>query len=207
MWLSTTPSAIGSACCSRRPCDRPRRPRPGVLGAVGRDPAGRRGPPHARAGLGQRPGAAVRHVAARLHEAPQGAGGCRPGGAGQGRSDRALRAGATGAGGCRHVAGSLREVLAGAPGRAGPVPLSPGGSEPMAQGPIEQQKPELRLSRTYPVAVEKVWRAWTDPQALSQWFGPGEVNSVLVAEMDVRAGGKYRIRFRAEGGEHEVAGV
>lgn len=77
----------------------------------------------------------------------------------------------------------------------------------MAQGPIEQQKPELRLTRTYPVAVEKVWRAWTDPQALSQWFGPGEMNSVLVAEMDVRAGGRYRIRFRAEGGEHEVAGV
>lgn len=77
----------------------------------------------------------------------------------------------------------------------------------MAQGPVEQQKPELRLTRTYPVAIEKVWRAWTDPQALSQWFGPGPANSVLVADMDVRSGGRYRIRFEAEGGEHEVAGT
>jgi len=77
----------------------------------------------------------------------------------------------------------------------------------MAQSPIEQ-KPELRLVRRYPVAPAKVWRAWTEPQALSQWFGPGEVNSVLLAQLDVREGGAYRIRFRTpDGEEHEVAGI
>ena len=66
---------------------------------------------------------------------------------------------------------------------------------------------ELRLVRRYPVACEKVWRAWTDPQALSAWFGPGEPHSVLVAELDVRVGGRYRIRFRTQDGEqHEVGG-
>ena len=70
------------------------------------------------------------------------------------------------------------------------------------------EKTQLRLTRRYPVAAEKVWRAWTDPQALSAWFGPGEPHSVLVAELDVRAGGRYRIRFRTpDGEEHEVAGV
>ncbi|HVE52707.1 MAG TPA: SRPBCC domain-containing protein [Ramlibacter sp.] len=70
-----------------------------------------------------------------------------------------------------------------------------------------EEAPELRITRSYPVAPEKVWRAWTDPQALSAWFGPGEPNSVLVAEMDVRGGGRYRIRFRTpDGEEHEVAG-
>ena len=35
------------------------------------------------------------------------------------------------------------------------------------------EKPSLTLTRRFPVAPEKVWRAWTDPQALKQWFGPG----------------------------------
>lgn len=66
----------------------------------------------------------------------------------------------------------------------------------------------LRLTRRYPVAPEKVWRAWTDPQALSAWFGPGEQRSVLSADLDVRPGGKYRIRFRTpDGEEHEVGGT
>lgn len=69
------------------------------------------------------------------------------------------------------------------------------------------EKPSLRLVRRYPVAPEKVWRAWTDPRALSAWFGPGEANSVTLAELDVRAGGRYRIRFHTpDGEEHEVAG-
>jgi len=76
--------------------------------------------------------------------------------------------------------------------------------EPAAQ----EQEPRLRLVRRYPVAPEKVWRAWTDPQALSQWFGPGEMNSVTLAELDVREGGRYHIRFQTPDGEtHDVSGV
>ena len=68
-------------------------------------------------------------------------------------------------------------------------------------------RPELRITRRYPVAPEKVWRAWTDPQALSAWFGTGEPNSVAFAELDVRPGGRYRIRFHTpDGEEHEVVG-
>ena len=71
-----------------------------------------------------------------------------------------------------------------------------------------QDRPSLHLIRHYPVAPEKVWRAWTDPQALSAWFGPGEANSVLRAEMDVQVGGRYTIAFRTQDGEqHEVSGT
>jgi uncharacterized protein YndB with AHSA1/START domain len=71
-----------------------------------------------------------------------------------------------------------------------------------------QEPPRLRLVRRYPVAPEKVWRAWTEPQALSRWFGPGEMNSVTLAEMDVREGGAYHIRFHTPDGEqHDVSGV
>ncbi len=76
------------------------------------------------------------------------------------------------------------------------------------EAPRLGERPELRLVRRYPVAPEKVWRAWTDPQALSAWFGPGESNSVTLAELDVREGGRYRIRFQTpDGEEHEVSGT
>lgn len=69
-------------------------------------------------------------------------------------------------------------------------------------------KPRLHITRRYPVSREKVWRAWTDPQALSRWFGPGEPGSVTLAQMDVREGGRYQIRFRTQDGEeHGVSGV
>ncbi len=69
-------------------------------------------------------------------------------------------------------------------------------------------KPSLSLHRHYPVAPEKVWRAWTDPQALKQWFGPGGPQAVSVADIDLRAGGRFRLMFGgADGKEHEAAGV
>ena len=69
-------------------------------------------------------------------------------------------------------------------------------------------KPALALDRHYPVAPEKVWRAWTDPEAVKKWWGPGGPQPVAVAELDVRVGGRFRIVFGgAEGGDHEVRGV
>lgn len=70
-------------------------------------------------------------------------------------------------------------------------------------------KPSLTLRRHYPVAPEKVWRAWTDPQALRQWFGPAdEQQPVSVADIDLRAGGRFRLVFGGpDGSEHEAAGV
>jgi uncharacterized protein YndB with AHSA1/START domain len=77
----------------------------------------------------------------------------------------------------------------------------------MAQS-TTQDKPGLTITRHYPVAPEKVWQAWTDPQALSRWFGPGEPNSVTRAELDVRAGGRYDISFHTPDGEqHNVSGI
>lgn len=70
------------------------------------------------------------------------------------------------------------------------------------------EKPFLTLRRSYPVAPEKVWRAWTDPQAIKQWWGPEGPEQVSVAELDVRVGGRFRIVFGGpEGNEHECAGV
>jgi uncharacterized protein YndB with AHSA1/START domain len=69
-------------------------------------------------------------------------------------------------------------------------------------------KPSLALNRHYPVAPEKVWRAWTDPQAVAKWWGPGPGEPVSLAELDVRVGGRFRIVFGgADGKMHECAGT
>lgn len=69
-------------------------------------------------------------------------------------------------------------------------------------------KPALTLSRRYPVAPEKVWRAWTDPQAIAKWWGPGGNDPVATAELDLRVGGRFRIVFGGpQGRDHECAGI
>jgi len=78
----------------------------------------------------------------------------------------------------------------------------------MEQAKLAEKKPSLRLQRHYPVAPEKVWRAWTDPQALKRWWGPGGPEAVSVAQLDVRVGGRFRIVFGGpRGDEHEVQGT
>lgn len=66
----------------------------------------------------------------------------------------------------------------------------------------------LEIVRNYDAPCERVWQAWTDPQALSQWFGPGDGGSVTQAELDVRPGGRYTIAFRTpDSEEHRVSGT
>jgi len=53
----------------------------------------------------------------------------------------------------------------------------------------------LSLTRTIAAPREKVFRAWTDQEELKKWFGPVGY-STLIAEVDLRVGGKYRLGMR-----------
>jgi uncharacterized protein YndB with AHSA1/START domain len=76
------------------------------------------------------------------------------------------------------------------------------------QSSATQDRPSVNITRHYDAPPEKVWRAWTDPQALAQWFGPDSAGVVLLAELDVRVGGRYHIRFGVPGAElHDVSGI
>ncbi|TAI63966.1 SRPBCC domain-containing protein [Bradyrhizobium sp. Leo170] len=70
-------------------------------------------------------------------------------------------------------------------------------------------RPGLTLTRRLRARPEKVYAAWTEPENLVRWFGPANVKPGSVrAELDVRAGGRYRISFTGNDGEyHEVGGV
>ena len=68
-------------------------------------------------------------------------------------------------------------------------------------------KPSLTLKRRFKASPAKVFAAWTDPEKVTRWMGPGEVKAVS-AECDVRVGGRYRWLMRAPSGEeHDVGGV
>ena len=51
-----------------------------------------------------------------------------------------------------------------------------------------------------------VFEALTTPDGIAQWWGP-DAGPVLLAETDVRIGGRFRVRFRMlDGTEHESTG-
>jgi uncharacterized protein YndB with AHSA1/START domain len=58
---------------------------------------------------------------------------------------------------------------------------------------------ELVLSRLIDVPREKLYRAWTEPELLKQWFAPLPYTTP-VAEMDVRPGGANLIVMRGPDG-------
>ena len=68
-------------------------------------------------------------------------------------------------------------------------------------------KPSLTLKRRLKASPAKVFAAWTDPEKIKRWMGPGEIVTVR-AESDPREGGRYLILMRSPNGEpHNVGGV
>ena len=69
------------------------------------------------------------------------------------------------------------------------------------------QSPSLTIKRRFKAPAEKVFAAWTRPEALKAWFRPNDAHTVLVAETDVRVGGRYRLVAKDATEEHRVGGV
>jgi uncharacterized protein YndB with AHSA1/START domain len=71
---------------------------------------------------------------------------------------------------------------------------------------------EVRIERIIDAPREEVFRAWTDPEELRRWWGPGEY-ATQYAEVDLRPGGNYLLVLQAAEGDamhltgtfHEVA--
>ena len=64
----------------------------------------------------------------------------------------------------------------------------------------------LTLVRRIAARPSIVFDALTTPEGIACWWGPDE-GPVLLAETDVRVGGRFRVRFRTlDGLEHESSG-
>jgi len=66
---------------------------------------------------------------------------------------------------------------------------------------------EFAITRVFGAPRELVFKAWTEPKHMAQWWGPhGFTNPVC--ELDVRPGGAYRIVMRdSDGVDYPVKGV
>jgi uncharacterized protein YndB with AHSA1/START domain len=68
-------------------------------------------------------------------------------------------------------------------------------------------KPCLTIERRFNATPAKVFAAWTDPEKVKRWIGPGEIK-VLHVKTDPHNGGHFRWIMQAPSGEqHDVSGV
>jgi uncharacterized protein YndB with AHSA1/START domain len=58
----------------------------------------------------------------------------------------------------------------------------------------------MEVSRTFEADQEFVFKAFTEPHLIKQWFGPPGYNC-HVAEVDLRVGGHYHIEMKTPEGE------
>lgn len=73
---------------------------------------------------------------------------------------------------------------------------------------IDTAAPSLTLTRRIKAPAHKIFVAWTDGTALRRWFGPSDAMRVVVAEVDLRVGGRYRIVMEeTSGAQHRVGGT
>jgi uncharacterized protein YndB with AHSA1/START domain len=61
---------------------------------------------------------------------------------------------------------------------------------------------ELVITRAFDVPARFVFEAYTKPEYLKRWFGPGDW-PLTMAEVDFRVGGRYRFCMTGPNGEHD----
>jgi uncharacterized protein YndB with AHSA1/START domain len=64
--------------------------------------------------------------------------------------------------------------------------------------PVGQK--ELVIQRTFYALREVVWKAWTEPEQLKQWWGPKGFK-MTVARMDLRPGGVFHYGLQSPDGK------
>ena len=69
----------------------------------------------------------------------------------------------------------------------------------MAENTVSEIE-RMVVTRIFDAPRELVWKAWTDPKYVMQWWGPKGFTSP-VCQMDFRVGGKYLICTRTPDGQ------
>jgi uncharacterized protein YndB with AHSA1/START domain len=65
---------------------------------------------------------------------------------------------------------------------------------------------ELIIERVMNAPRELVWKAWTDPEMIKEWWGPNNV-TIPECEVDLRVGGKIYIVMEAGEGMGQYQGT
>lgn len=72
---------------------------------------------------------------------------------------------------------------------------------------VAEDRRTMYISRVFNAPVERVWRAWSEPELIRQWWGPEHFTSPR-AESDFRVGGRYLFAMRdPDGNDSYTTGV
>ena len=63
---------------------------------------------------------------------------------------------------------------------------------------------QIRVERVFDASVDRVWRAFTDPKLVAEWWGRG--NTLVIERMEVERGGHWRYVEHAPDGTHGFEG-
>src|SRR6266446_6551148 len=66
----------------------------------------------------------------------------------------------------------------------------------MNKNPPVERKHDLVVTRVFDAPVERVWKAWVEPEMVKQWWGP-EGFTCPVAKMDFREDGTSLVCMRS----------
>lgn len=70
-----------------------------------------------------------------------------------------------------------------------------------------KKESDLVLTRVFDAPREVVFKVWTDPKHVAQWWGPRGFQTTI-QEMDVRPGGRWRYAMRGpDGNDYPFDGV
>lgn len=54
---------------------------------------------------------------------------------------------------------------------------------------------EIVIERVFNAEIDLIWKTWTEPVYLKQWFGSDPLGIVENVDIELKHGGKYRIQF------------
>jgi uncharacterized protein YndB with AHSA1/START domain len=83
------------------------------------------------------------------------------------------------------------------------------GSATMAETPPRETRDGdvATVVRDFDLAPELLWKAWTEPEYMSRWFGSDPNGRVLEAHADARVGGRFSVTFvDSDGTQHTASG-
>jgi uncharacterized protein YndB with AHSA1/START domain len=62
----------------------------------------------------------------------------------------------------------------------------------------------IRVERIFDASLDRVWRAFTEPDLIAQWWGRG--NPLVIERMEVQRGGHWRVVEHSPDGAHGFEG-
>lgn len=70
----------------------------------------------------------------------------------------------------------------------------------MAEAVLTERRGRLYIQRIFDAPRELVWKAWTDPELISRWWGPAGFTAPVI-RVDLREGGRYLLSMRSPEGQ------